>query len=208
MTPSSILTTSIYPYQHLTDIPPTPYRYPTHNLSENLLWPEPVSGLLDQGYGAVKSGGGVNGGVSGGANGRVEAGKGGGQLEIEGGVYGGNGSGGNYGLADDELELLDPSAPRPLLRLGVVAAATAIAVGFPDFALVLSLIGCVCDMTICFILPAVMHMACVFKDVKESKETANKPYAYPVFVLAADVLIIIAGCYGMVMGTVATLQSQ
>ena len=172
---------------------PTPAPSPTcplTHLTENLLWPEPVRGLLEQGYGAVGNGGGVNGGVSGGANGRanggVEAAKGsGGQLEIEGGVHGG-GNGGDYGgLTDDELDLLDTSAPRPLLRLGVVAAATAIAVGFPDFALVLSLIGCVCDMTICFILPAVMHMACIFKEAEETKEAQrtelshDKPYAYP-----------------------------
>jgi len=61
----------------------------------------------------------------------------------------------------DESPQPEEAQPWLVLRLLVVISATVIAVRFPNFALVLSLIGCVCDMTICFILPAVMHMVIV-----------------------------------------------
>ena len=59
-------------------------------------------------------------------------------------------------VACSENEPLTP-APQPFLRLGIVASAAWVATTFPNFAEVLSLIGCACDMTICFILPALMH---------------------------------------------------
>ena len=59
-------------------------------------------------------------------------------------------------VACSENEPLTP-APQPFLRLGIVASAAWVATTFPNFAVILSLIGCACDMTICFILPALMH---------------------------------------------------
>jgi hypothetical protein len=77
------------------------------------------------------------------------------------------GDGGCSSSAGDGKEG-EPAKPWPFLRLGVVVSATVVALRFPDFATVLSLIGCVCDMTICFILPSVMH-AIVVKRVWASR---------------------------------------
>ena len=119
--------------------------------------------------------------------------------------------------------------PWPLLRLAVVASATGVAVFFPNFALVLSLIGCVCDMTICFILPAIMHMV-VVKRVWTARSgdgydmNIHKPYSgngdyeegerglwkrsgtQLSLLVVVDIALIVVGIVGMVVGVRSALS--
>ena len=73
-----------------------------------------------------------------------------------------------------ESQQPEEAQPWLFLRLLVVVSATVIAVRFPNFALVLSLIGCICDMTICFILPAVMHIIIVRRAWASAQSNGEK----------------------------------
>ena len=103
---------------------------------------------------------------------------------------------------------------------------------FPNFAEVLSLIGCACDMTICFILPALMH-AIVSLDrqsllrgpsfaallTKTARQNGggggggggphgrrSGPALW--FLIAVDAALIVIGFAGMILGISATLKGR
>ena len=89
----------------------------------------------------------------------------------------------------------------------VVAAQCLIAVRFPNFATVLSVIGCVCATVSIFFLPCLFHMTMSLRADGAPSSARELLVSRPGLAAALlfDVLLIMFGVVGMVAGLAATL---